>query len=125
LRAALLVLVAVALLGAVLQAGILHFRGAFNNPLMYAPLTAPPAAVAACLWAAFAPGRASSLAASAALWLTFFVGFVGAGMHLRGMGRQMGGLYVALSNWLEGPPAFAPLLFAGFAAAGLIAVHLM
>lgn len=125
LRSALLVLVALGVAGAVLQAGVLHYRGAFNNPLMYAPFTAPLACVPACLWAALGPGRAASLAASAALWLTFFVGFAGAGMHLRGLGRQMGGLYVALSNWLEGPPAFAPLLFAGFAAAGLVAVHLI
>src|SRR5205823_4990995 len=41
MRAALLALVAVALVGAVLQATILHYRGAFNNPAMYAPLTTP------------------------------------------------------------------------------------
>jgi hypothetical protein len=122
---ALLLLVAVALFGAVIQAGILHYRGAFNNPLMYAPLTAPLLAAPVCLWVAFAPSGAASLAASVLLWLTFLIGFVGLGMHLRGFGRQMGGLYVALFNWLEGPPAFAPALFTGFAAVGLIAVHLM
>jgi hypothetical protein len=117
--------VAVALAGAILQAGILHYRGAFNNPAMYAPMTAPLLAVLASVWTAVAPGRGASLALAVLLWLTFITGFVGLGMHLRGFGRQMGGLYVTLFNWLEGPPAFAPALFAGFAAVGLVAVHLL
>jgi hypothetical protein len=125
LRAALFVFVAVALVGAILQAGILHYRGAFNNPAMYAPFAAPLLAVFASLWIAVAPSRAASVALSILLWLTFLTGFVGLGMHLRGFGRQMGGLYVTIFNWLEGPPAFAPALFAGFAAVGLVAVHLL
>ena len=52
-------------------------------------------------------------------WLTLLTGFVGLGMHLRGFDRQMAGLYVALFNWLQGPPAMAPALFAGLAAIGL------
>jgi hypothetical protein len=124
-RAALLGFVAVALAGAILQAGILHYRGAFNNPAMYAPMTAPLLAVFASVWAAFMPGRAASLALTALLWLTFLTGFAGWGMHLRGFGRQMGGLYVTLFNLLEGPAPFAPALFAGFAAVGLVAVYLL
>jgi hypothetical protein len=124
-RTALFVLVALVLVGGVLQAGILHYRGAFNNPAMYAPFGAPVLAVLACMWMAFAPGRAASLALAVLLWLTFLTGFVGLGMHLRGIGRQMGGLYVVLFNLLEGPPAFAPALFAGCAAIGLIAIHLL
>jgi hypothetical protein len=42
-----------------------------------------------------------------------------------GFGCQMGGLYVTVFNWLEGPPAFAPALFAGFAAVGLITIYLL
>jgi hypothetical protein len=125
LRAALFVLVAIALVGAILQAGILHYRGAFNNPLMYAPFAAPLLAVFASLWIVLAPGRAASVALSILLWLTFLTGFVGLGMHLRGFGRQMGGLYVTIFNWLEGPPAFAPALYAGFATVGLVAIYLL
>jgi hypothetical protein len=124
-RAALFSVVAMALAGATLQAGILHYRGAFNNPMMYAPVTAPLAGVLAGVWMALAPGRAASLTLTVSLWLTFLTGFVGLGMHLRGLGRQMGGLYVALFNWLEGPPAFAPALLIGIAAVGLIAIHLL
>jgi hypothetical protein len=125
MRAALLLLVAVGLAGAVLQSTVLHYRGAFNNATMYAPLTAPLLAVVACLWAAFAPGALALTSVVILLWITFLVGFVGLGMHLRGFGRQMGGLYVALFNWLEGPPAFAPALFVALAANGLIAIYLL
>ena len=125
LRVALFLFVAVALAGAVLQAGILHYRGAFNNPAMYVPLGAPVLAVLASIWMAVAPSRTAALALETLLWLTFLTGFIGLGMHLRGFERQMGGLYVALFNWLEGPPQFAPALFAGFALVGLIAVHLL
>ena len=123
IRAALLALTAVGLLGAILQSAILHYRGAFNNPVMYAPLTVPLLAVVALVWTAFAPGKFALTLASVLLWPTFLIGFVGLGMHLRGFGRQMGGLYVGISNWLEGPPAFAPGLFAGLAAAGLVAAY--
>lgn len=124
-RSALFIFVAIALAGAILQAGVMHYRGAFNNPAMYAPFVAPLCAVFVSVWAAFAPGREASLALAILLWLTFLTGFVGLGMHLRGLGRQMGGLYVALFNWLEGPPAFAPALFASLAVIGLVAVYLL
>lgn len=122
---ALLALVTVALAGAILQAAILHYRGAFNNPAMYAPLTAPILAVVASIWMIVAPNSVMLQVLTVLLWLTFLIGFVGLGMHLRGMGRQMGGLYVPLFNLLEGPPAWAPALFAGFAAVGLVTVHLL
>jgi hypothetical protein len=34
-------------------------------------------------------------------------------------------VYVTIFNWLEGPPAFAPALFTGFATIGLIAIYLL
>jgi hypothetical protein len=125
MRVTLFGFVAIALAGAILQAGILHYRGAFNNPVMYAPFAAPLVAVFASVLMIFTPSRAMSLVLAIMLWLTFLTGFVGLGMHLRGLGRQMGGLYVALFNWLEGPPAFAPALFAGLAAVGLVAIYLL
>lgn len=125
IRAALLVAIVVCLFGAIVQAGLLHFRGAFNNPLMYAPLTAPVLAVLAGIWMLAAPGPAARLALVSLFWLTFLTGFVGLGMHLRGFDRQMAGLYVPLFNWIQGPPAFAPALFAGLAAIGLVTTSLL
>jgi hypothetical protein len=125
LKTALLTLVAVALAGSTLQAAILHYRGAFNNPLMFAPLTVPLFAIVMGIWMSIAPNDSMFLALAILLWLTFLIGFVGLGMHLRGLGRQMGGLYVTIFNWLEGPPTFAPALFTGFAGVGLITIYFL
>jgi hypothetical protein len=125
LRTASLSLVAIALAGATLQAGILHYRGAFNNPLMFVPLTVPVFAIVMSIWMIIGPNDIVFAALTILLWLTFLIGFVGLGMHLRGFGRQMGGMYVTIFNWLEGPPAFAPALFTGFAAVGLIAAYFL
>lgn len=125
IRAALLALTAVGLIGSILQSAILHYRGAFNNAAMYAPLTVPVLAALALVWTAFAPGRMALALATVVVWPTFLVGFVGLGMHLRGFGRQMGGLHLGRFNWLEGPPAFAPGLFGGLAAVGLVATYLL
>ena len=125
IRVWLLGYVAVALTGAILQSGILHYRGAFNNPAMYGPLLAPLITVFACIWMIIAPSSSALRVLAVLLWLTFLTGFIGLGMHLRGMGRQMGGLYVALFNWLEGPPAFAPAIFTILAAIGLVTIHLL
>lgn len=124
-RNALLTLVAIALTGGSLQAAILHYRGAFNNPLMYAPLTVPMLAIVMTIWTIISPNDIVLLVFIIVLWLTFLIGFVGLGMHLRGFGRQMGGLYVTIFNWLEGPPAFAPARFTGFAGVGLIAAYFL
>jgi hypothetical protein len=125
LRAALLGIVAVALAGAVAQAGILHYRGAFNNPLMYAPFTAPLLAAAASAWFVVDPGTPVRSALTPLFMLTFLTGFVGVGMHLRGLDRQMGGLHAWLFNLLQGPPVWAPTMFSGFAVVGLAVVHLL
>ncbi|HKY29619.1 MAG TPA: hypothetical protein VJM12_16895 [Pyrinomonadaceae bacterium] len=124
-RRLLLILVAIALTGAILQATILHYRGAFNNPAMYAPLSAPVLTVIATIWIALAPNNVMLVALKILLWLTFLIGFIGLGMHLRGFGRQMAGLYLLKFNWLEGPPAWAPALFAAFAGVGLVTVYLL
>jgi hypothetical protein len=125
LRAAFLALVAIALAGATLQSAILHYRGAFNNPLMFAPLIVPVLAIVTSIWAIIGQNTTVLSVFTVLLWLTFLIGFIGLGMHLRGLGRQMGGLYVTLSNWLEGPPTFAPTLFTGFAGVGLIAIYFL
>ena len=125
LRTSLLATIVVSLFGAILQAGILHFRGAFNNPLMYAPLTIPVFTALVGVWMMAEPSPVALIALVALFWLTLLTGFVGLGMHLRGFDRQMAGLYVPLFNWLQGPPAFAPALFVGLAAIGLVTTGLL
>ena len=119
----LLAVAAVALAGAIVQTGILHYRGAFNTPLMYAPFSLPPLAALGAAWLAIAPDAGIADIVRVLLWGTVLLGFVGLGMHLRGMDRQMAGLYVFRFNVLQGPPPLAPAVYAGFAVVGLLALR--
>jgi hypothetical protein len=121
---AVIVVCAITIVGASMQSGILHYRGAFNNALMYVPVTIPLAAVLALAWQAFAPSELGSRTAIVMLWLTFLGGFIGFGMHVRGIARQMGGLYIPSQNLMQGPPVSAPLTFTGFAGAALAVLYL-
>ena len=125
LRTAFLILIAVAMSGATLQATILHYRGAFNNPIMFAPLIVPVLAILLAILILVSANTVMVVLFTIVFWLTFLMGFVGLGMHLRGYGRQMGGLFVIVFNLLEGPAVSAPALFTGFAAVGLIVVYLL
>jgi len=125
LRPLLLLTVAMGLAGALLQAAVLHLRGAFNNALMYLPFTAPLLAAALAACATLAPAPLLLAVTAALFWLTALVGFIGLGMHLRGFDRQRGGLFLPFLNWLSGPPAMAPSLFVALAFLGLTAIHLI
>jgi hypothetical protein len=113
------------LLGTTGEAGLLHFRGAFHNPLMVLPVTLPP--VGALLMgsaAAGPPGRD--------LWLTRWwmrlvalMGFGGTALHAYGVSRAMGGWRNWSQNVVDGPPLPAPPSFAGLALAALAALGLM
>ena len=115
--------VAAALAGTSAEAGLFHFRGAFQNPIMYAPVTIPPLAAAATALAPVIPAAAGParylLAATGAL------GFAGPLFHAYGVHRNMGGW----RNWsqmlLQGPPLPAPIAFIGIAAAGIAVLPLI
>jgi len=113
------------LLGTMAEAGLLHFRGAFNNPAMYAPVSIPP--VAAALLGNAALGRMGRRRHVLRWWLrlTALMGYVGAAFHVRGVARQMGGWRNWSQNILNGPPVPAPPSFTGLAMAGLAALGLL
>ena len=110
-------LVAFSLMGTVAEAGFLHFRGAFQNPVMYAPVTVPPLAAAAMAASALSPR--AMVAAAPLLKATALLGIAGPMFHAYGIHRNMGGW----RNWsqmiLQGPPLPAPPAFLGIAIAGL------
>ena len=122
---ALAALVGVGLLGTSAEAGLLHLRGAYHNPLMYLPVTVPPAA--ALLMAETAVGRKGRNRWFTKLWmrLTLALGFVGVGLHAYGVSRSMGGWRNWSQNLLSGPPLPAPPSFTGLALAGLAALNLL
>ncbi len=113
------------LLGTVAEAGLLHFRGAFNNPAMYAPIAFPPVTAALLGSAALGHTGQRRPALRWCLRLTAIMGYVGAAFHVRGVARQMGGWRNWSQNVLNGPPIPAPPSFTGLALAGLAALGLL
>jgi hypothetical protein len=116
---------AAGLAGTVAEAGLLHFRGAFHDPFMMAPVTVPPVAATFLAAAALFPGRLINHLARWWLRLTALVGFAGVGFHAYGVSRNMGGWRNWSQNVLNGPPLPAPPSFTGLALAGLAALALI
>lgn len=115
----------VGLLGTSMEAGALHFRGAFQNPLMYAPVTIPPIAAATLATAALTGSSTARKAAGTLLRTTNWVGIVGMVFHAWGVHRRMGGWRNWRQNLLAGPPLPAPPAFSGLALAGLAVLELL
>jgi len=118
-------LAAAGLIGTVGEAGLLHFRGSFQNPFMWLPVSVP--AVAAALTAKAAcecsvPAR--RLFTRAWLWLTAALGIAGVGFHAHGVSRAMGGWSNWRQNVVDGPPLPAPPSFSALAIAALAALRL-
>lgn len=113
------------LLGTTAEVGLLHFRGAFQNPFMYVPVTVPPLAAAKLAFTMLAPSPLAIRTTRVLLASTALSGLAGIGFHAYGISRNMGGW----SNWsqmlLQGPPLPAPPSFTGMALAGLGALRLM
>ena len=116
-------LVSLGLLGASGEAALLHFRGAYHNPAMVIPVTAPPVAAALLTGATLCPRLAQP--ASLALKALTGVGLLGAALHAYGIQRNMGGWRNWSQNILNGPPLPAPPAFTALAIAGLAALKLI
>ena len=116
---------AVGLMGTVGEAGLLHFRGAFQDPFMYVPVTVPPVAAVAIGRASLGPANTSRRATRWWLRVAALVGFAGSAFHIYGVSRAMGGWRNWRQNMIDGPPIPAPPAFTGLALAGLAALDLM
>jgi hypothetical protein len=116
---------ALGILGTVGEAGLLHFRGAYQNPAMFLPVTVPP--VASGLLANLALGTGGKNPWFTRWWLrlTAALGLGGVGFHAYGVSRAMGGWRNWSQNVLDGPPLPAPPSFTGLALAGLAALALV
>lgn len=117
-------LTALGLVGTAAEAALLHFRGAYQNPAMFIPVTLPPLAAALLACASRRPGRRHPVTRGV-LRALVAVGFIGAGFHAYGIGRAMGGWQNWSQNLLNGPPLPAPPSFAALALAGLSALDLI
>ena len=126
-RSAVLVagLATLGLYGTAAEAGSLHFRGAFQNPFMYAPVVVPPIAATALAGATATRSPRARAVARRLLHFTAWLGIVGVGFHAWGIQRRMGGWRNWRQNVLAGPPLPAPPAFSGLALAGLAAMQLL
>jgi hypothetical protein len=116
-------LCAVGLTGTAAEAALLHFRGAYHNPVMWAPVVLPPAAALSLTRDAIAnQPRGLTIAL---LGATTLLGLAGVALHAGGVARRMGGWRNWRQNLLAGPPLPAPPAFTGAALAGLGALLLM
>ncbi len=113
------------LLGTVGEAGLLHFRGNFQNPFMYLPVTLPPVAAAVMVEAAVVPSTRRRRLARIWLGITAALGYAGVGFHCYGVSRAMGGWKNWRQNVVDGPPIPAPPSFAGLALGGIAALTLI
>jgi hypothetical protein len=122
---ALAALVSAGILGTVSEAGLLHYRGAYQNPCMFLPVTVPP--VAAALLGAAALSNDARPRRFTKLWLviTALLGLAGSAFHMIGVSRHMGGWRNWRQTVLAGPPIPAPPAFTGLALAGLAALRLI
>ncbi len=116
-------LVAAGILGTVGEAGLLHFRGAYHNPAMVAPVTLPPIAALALAIDALR-GRRGAVTGGL-LKATAALGLAGVAFHAWGVQRNMGGWRNWRQTLLVGPPLPAPPAFTGLAVAGLGALALL
>jgi hypothetical protein len=113
------------LAGTTLEAGLLHFRGAFQNPAMFVPVTLPPLAAALLVRAAGKPEGASQVGATWGMWAVSAMGIGGVAFHAYGVARMMGGFDNWRQNLIDGPPLPAPPSFSGVALGGLAALELL
>jgi hypothetical protein len=121
---ALAALASLGLAGSAAEAGLLHLRGAYHNPAMWLPVSLPPVAAAVLAASATSAQPADRRKSRAWLRLTALLGFVGAGFHIFGVSRGMGGWRNWTQNLLNGPPVPAPPSFTALALAGLAALEL-
>ncbi|MBO0902225.1 hypothetical protein [Jiella sonneratiae] len=116
---------AAGLFGLTAEVGLLHFRGAFHDKLMYAPILALPFTGAAIMAATADPQPRRRSLARKSLEATAGLGLVGTGLHAYGVSRNMGGFANWTQNLFQGPPIAAPPSLAGLALMGFAALDLL
>ncbi len=114
-----------AIAGTIAEVGLFHFRGAFQNPFMYAPVALPPVASGLLAAASIEHPAKMHPITRAWLWLTMLLGMIGMGFHAFGVARAMGGWRNWSQNLLAGPPLPAPPSFSALSLAGLAALSLI
>ncbi len=100
-----------------------HYRGSYNQRLMYSPVLLTPVLMIAALWGALSRRAARTVLpiVSSVMLLDGMIGFI---WHIRGVARKPGGWRIPVFTVTMGPPVLAPLLFAISGYLGLLAAFL-
>jgi len=106
------------------EVAYMHYRGSYNQRIMWTPLLMSQAMLGAGLWAALDSSANQRALKSVLPWasgLTLADCATGFVFHLRGIARKPGGYRMLVNNVCMGPPPFAPLLFGLAAYIGWVA----
>lgn len=116
---------ALGLFGLTAEVSLLHFRGAFHDKLMYAPLVVLPLGGLAVAASTAMPSEVLNDRARTALGTTMVLGAAGTALHAYGVSRNNGGFANWTQNLFQGPPIAAPPSLIGLGLTGLSALHLL
>lgn len=100
-----------------------HYRGSYNQRLMYSPVLLTPVLMLAGLWSVFSRKAARTVLPIVSL-VTMLDGLIGFFWHVRGIARKPGGWRIPFFTVTMGPPVLAPLLFAISGYLGLLTAFL-
>jgi hypothetical protein len=104
------------------EIAVLHYRGAFQNRLMWVPVLSPPMVMVSGVASGLKKDeRRSRDLFRPFAWLMTILGTVGTLFHVRGIARQMGGFHNWRYNVVTGPPFLAPMQVALFGLLGVVA----
>lgn len=97
-----------------------HYRGSYNQRIMYSPVLITPLMFVTGVWGAISRKAARRVLPVVSV-ITLVDGMLGFIWHVRGIARKPGGWRIPVFNLVMGPPVLAPILFAVSGYLGLLA----
>ncbi len=102
------------------EIAVLHYRGSFQSRFMWLPVISLPLEMAGGFLAGAVDTHTTRRLFRGLSWGTAALGTFRTLMHVRGVRRQMGGLYNWRYNGMTGPPVIAPPQVALFGLIGVL-----
>lgn len=112
------VFLAVAFLAVWVQVTLMHWRGGFRSPYMFGPVIFTPIMVLSALLLALMRAQWSEVLFVITYGLGVLEGLFGVYKHFGGVKSHIGGF--TLRNFIQGPPAVLPVIYAALALFGLL-----
>ncbi len=103
------------------QVTMFHYRQNFRHWSMWIPVIATPVFGIGMILYAFCHMSWLLTLVAVLLWVGAAAGLIGTYIHIRGVGKRVGGY--ALRNFLIGPPLTLPALITALSVMGLFALY--